>query len=78
LAGAGLALGQDRHGRIVGVDALGCEEISPDQQDKSPDQQDKRPQRGGGGADPISERRDVELDALASIEGASQSRSCAK
>jgi hypothetical protein len=39
-AGAGLALGQDRHGRVVGMDALGSEDVPPNGFDQ-------RHQRGG-------------------------------
>jgi len=61
--GAGLPFAENRHGRVVGVDALG-------RKDMLPDQKDERHQRGGCSADPISQRRDVEINALAGIDSA--------
>ena len=62
-AGAGLALGQHRHGGVVGMDALGCEDMRPDRLDQ-------RHQGRRRSADPIGQRRDVELDAFAGIDRA--------
>ena len=58
--GAGLALGEHRHGRVVGVDALGGEHVGADRLDQ-------RHQGRRRGADPVGQRRDVERDALAGI-----------
>ena len=57
-AGAGLALGQHRHGGVVGMDALGREDMCADHVDQ-------RHQRCCRRADPVGERRYVEIDALA-------------
>ena len=56
--GIGLALGHDRHGRIVAVQSLGG-------QDMGLDQPVERHQREGGGADLVGERRDAERHAFA-------------
>ena len=59
-ASAGLARGQHRHGGVVGMDALGREDVGTDGFDQ-------RHQRCRAGADPVGQRRDAELDALARI-----------
>jgi hypothetical protein len=58
--GAALAFGQHRHGGVVGMDALGREHVRADDLDE-------RHQRRGRSADPIGERRDVNLDTLPRI-----------
>lgn len=59
-AGARLSLRQHRHGGVVAVDALGSEDVRPDQLVE-------RPQRRRAGADMIGHRRDRQLDPLARI-----------
>ena len=56
-AGDGLALRQNRHRSII-ADALSIQHVAADQLDQ-------RRQRRGRGADPVGERRDVEIDAFA-------------
>ena len=60
-AGAGLALGQHRHGGVVGVDALGRKHMGPDRLDQ-------RHQGRRTGAHPVGQRRHVEIDAFARID----------
>jgi len=59
-AGTRLALGQNRHGRIVGMDALACEDVRLDRLDQ-------RHQRCSSGADPVGERGHIEWNALVSV-----------
>lgn len=60
-AGSGLALGQNRHGGVIRVDALGCE-------DAAPDRVHQRHQGCRGGTYPVHERRYVEVDAFTLID----------
>jgi hypothetical protein len=59
-ASARLALGQNRHRGVVGVNALTCEDVRLDRLGQ-------RHQRRCCGADPVGERRDVERHALMRI-----------
>src|SRR6516164_8143158 len=59
--GPGLALGQDWHCGVVGVDALGSEDMAPDRVDQ-------RHQSCRRGAHPVCERRDIEVDAFALVD----------
>jgi hypothetical protein len=58
---AGFSFGEHWHGRVVGVDALGSEHMRADQEDE-------RHQRCGCRTEPISERRDLKVYALAGID----------
>ena len=58
-----LSLGKYPNGGVIGVDALRCKHMRPDQKDK-------RHQRRGRRADPVGQRRDIEIDALAGIGSA--------
>jgi hypothetical protein len=62
-ADAGLALGQNRHCGVVGADALGGEDVVADHINE-------RHQGCRGGANPICQRRDIEIDAFAFIDAA--------
>ena len=59
--GHGFVLRQHRHGRVVAVEA-------PAGKTCAADQLDERRQRGAAGADPVGQRRDLQLDALAGID----------
>ena len=55
-----LPLSQDRHGGVVGMDALGRKHMRPDRFDQ-------RHQRCPAGTDPVGKRRHIEIDALAGV-----------
>jgi hypothetical protein len=58
--GARLALGQHRHRRIVGMDALSCKDVRLDRLDQ-------RPQGRSRGTDPVRERGDIQRDAFMGV-----------
>jgi hypothetical protein len=58
-----LLLGEHRHGRVVGVDTLGGEDMALDRQDQ-------RHRGRADGADPIRQGRDVDLDAFPGVDRA--------
>ena len=60
-ARAALASGEHRHGRVVGVDAFGREDVLADLIDQ-------RHQRRRARADPVGQRRGVEIDAFVGID----------
>ena len=60
---SGSALSQDRHGGVVGMDALGREDVSADGLDQ-------RHQGRRRGAYPVGKRRHVEVDAFADVDSA--------
>ena len=61
--GPGLSLGQNPNGGVVGVDALGRKHLRPDQKDEWHQGRCRR-------TDPVGQRRDIEIDTLACIDGA--------
>jgi hypothetical protein len=58
-----LALGQHRHGGVVGMDALRRKDIGADLRHQ-------RHQRGRRRAHPVGQRRDIEIDAFPGIDRA--------
>lgn len=56
--GDGFHLRQNRHGRVVGMDAFGAQHMGADRLDE-------RRQRDRTGANPVGERRGIDLDPLA-------------
>ena len=60
-AGPGLSLGQDRHRGVVGMDAFRCKDMASDRIDQ-------RHQGCRGGAHPVGQRRDIEVDAFAPVD----------
>ena len=60
-AGHAFILGQHRHRRVVGMNALGGENVLFDLVNK-------RLQRGTACANPIGERRDIEIDAVVGVD----------
>jgi hypothetical protein len=59
-ASGGLPLGQHRHGRVVAMQPLGTEHVLTNELVE-------RRQDGSGRADQVGERRQVEIDTLASV-----------
>ena len=55
-----LALGQDRHGRIVAMQSFGCQDVALDQRMK-------RSQGRCAGADLVGQRRHAQIDAFAPV-----------